>query len=271
VLLGEPPRTQADLHFGLFGFRVRVSPFFWLVSLLLGWNFAQTKDGLDARLLLVWVAVVFVSILLHELGHAVAFRYFGIPSFIVLYHFGGMAIPESAYTSYSGFGHDRSQRPGSKAIIAVAGPGIQLAVVAVIVAGLFLARRQMYFSVPFVPQTLTLGIGEPISYENEFLLLCTLWSLLYVNLFWALVNLLPVYPLDGGQIARDLFLMWNVRDAVRNSLILSIVTGAAIAVLAVMERHTFLALMFGMLAFSSFQTLQMHSGRGGGFGGGRPW
>ena len=44
--------------------------------------------------LLVWVAVVFVSILFHELGHALAFRFYGQPSRIVLYMAGGMTVPE---------------------------------------------------------------------------------------------------------------------------------------------------------------------------------
>ena len=32
-----------------------------------------------------------------------------------------------------------------------------------------------------------------------------IWDMLWVNIYWGLVNLLPVYPLDGGQIARELF------------------------------------------------------------------
>ena len=41
----------------------------------------------------IWTGAVLVSIVIHELGHAIAFRYYGIASDIVLYQFGGLAIP----------------------------------------------------------------------------------------------------------------------------------------------------------------------------------
>ena len=68
-MLGEPPRTQWDLHFPLFGFPVRVHPFFWAVALLMG--FRSSPRLID---LLLWVAAVFLAILVHELGHAIVMR-----------------------------------------------------------------------------------------------------------------------------------------------------------------------------------------------------
>ena len=47
--------------------------------------------------------------------------------------------------------------------------------------------------------------------------------MLYVNIFWGLVNLLPVYPLDGGQIARELLELASPADGVRQSLWLSVI------------------------------------------------
>jgi stage IV sporulation protein FB len=66
MLIGEPPPTQADLHFRLFGIPVRVHPFFWVATLFLGMA-GKTADPVNT---LIWVAVVFVSILVHEFGHA---------------------------------------------------------------------------------------------------------------------------------------------------------------------------------------------------------
>ena len=85
LTLGEPARTPYDLQFSIFNFPVRISALFWLVGLITGQGSAQ--EGV--RFLLVWIAALFVSILIHELGHTFAFRYFGISSHIVLYHFGG--------------------------------------------------------------------------------------------------------------------------------------------------------------------------------------
>ena len=62
MFLGEPPATQADLHFRLFGFPVRVHPYFWVVTLLMGlgggpadpqktmiWVGGRVRFGLAAR------------------------------------------------------------------------------------------------------------------------------------------------------------------------------------------------------------------------------
>ena len=55
-------------------------------------------------------------------------------------------------------------------------------------------------------------------------------DLLHVNILWGLVNLLPIYPLDGGQIARELFTLGNPRAGIIQSLQLS--AGAAVLVAA---------------------------------------
>jgi Zn-dependent protease len=261
VLLGEPQQTQADLNFSIFGFPVRVSAFFWLMALMLGWGFAQ-----DFRKLFLWVLAVFVSILIHELGHAFAFRYFGTASHIVLYHFGGLAVPDSMFSSWGR--QDRTQDPRSKIIVSAAGPGIQLILVVCLVVGVRLAGHVVPMRIPFVPDSVLVGNGTRI--PNE-LLEYLVFFLLQINFFWAVLNLAPLYPLDGGQIARELFLLADVQNGIRNSLMLSVATGAGIAIYAAVHREPFLAIMFGLLAYSSYQTLQTYSGRGGGFGGGRPW
>ena len=101
--------------------------------------------------------------------------------------------------------------------------------------------------------------------------------LLFINIFWGLLNLMPIYPLDGGQISREIFTMRDPYRGIPQSLWVSVFTGAGIAVWALMLGSIFMTIMFGMLAFSSYQALQGYGGGGrfgggGGFGGGRsPW
>jgi len=264
VLIGEPQQTQADLNFVLLGIPVRVSPFFWLAALFLGWGITER----DPKLMLLWIVSVFLSILVHEFGHALAFRYFGIPCHVVLYHFGGLAVPDSTFAS---FGYGRSQDPRSQIIISAAGPAIQLGLAAIIMLLVRIAGHIVPLWIPFVPDQLRhqLLVGNGTSIPNEALYNLVLF-LLYVNIYWAVLNLLPIYPLDGGRIAREIFLLMNVRDGIRNSLVLSIVAAVGVVIFAFWHGDTFLAIMFGMLGYSSFMTLQAHSGRGG-FGGGSPW
>jgi hypothetical protein len=79
---------------------------------------------------------------------------------------------------------------------------------------------------------------------------------------------LPVYPLDGGQISQELFQLANPRDGLRQSLWLSLVAAAVVAVLSYVRLgDLFLALFFGYMAYTSYITLQAYFGPGGGLGG----
>ena len=54
-------------------------------------------------------------------------------------------------------------------------------------------------------------------------------------MIWGLLNLLPMYPLDGGQIAQQIFVLANPQDAIRQSLILSVIVGGMMGVIAFMQ------------------------------------
>ena len=73
--------------FRLAGIPFAVTPYFWIGSAIFGANAAHGPNGM--LLLAVWVACVFVSIVLHELGHALAARRFGVTPYVVLYQMGG--------------------------------------------------------------------------------------------------------------------------------------------------------------------------------------
>ena len=88
-------------------------------------------------------------------------------------------------------------------------------------------------------------------------------SFLWVNLFWGLVNLMPVFPLDGGQVSRTLFTQFDPADGPRKSLWVSIIAGAVVAIAGLLFlQSTYLALLFGYLAFQSYQSLRGRSGFG---------
>lgn len=249
MLLGEPQRTPYDLVFSLWGIPVRVSPWFWAISALLGISAARNDSGgVDPVMMLIWIGVVFVSIVVHELGHALAARCYGHEPWITLHGFGGLA-------SY----HSSRESLLSKILITLAGPFAGFLFAAVVVAAIRLAGHQVLF----VPSLIPINF---VGFHSDQLNLL-LSYLLQVNILWGLVNLLPVYPLDGGQISRELFAEWNAYDGIRYSLILSIVTAAGVAIFAFVNyRDFYVALMFGYLGFLSYQTLQAYTGRGGGRG-----
>ena len=259
MLLGEPPPTQADLHFRLFGFPVRVHPFFWIVTLILGMGGLRGGQA-EPWKVLIWVAVVFISILIHELGHALLQRFFGGHPWITLYSFGGLASCNDC---------DRS--PRSQIAILLAGPIAGFLFAAVLVLGLRISGHYVAFAVNesrinlealglervlIQPMGPFLAFFEPLTSRpmNDMI-----GDLLQVNILWGLVNLLPIYPLDGGQIARELFALGNPRQGIVQSLQLSIGTAILVAIYGVLMRQSlFLGLMFGILAYESYQALQSY-------------
>ena len=98
MFLSEPSETQFDLRFWLFGVHVRVHPYFWILTVFLGWNLVGSAADQRTGLIYLglWVICVFVSILIHEMGHVFMGRLFGSHGHIVLYSFGGLAIGSNA-------------------------------------------------------------------------------------------------------------------------------------------------------------------------------
>jgi stage IV sporulation protein FB len=258
MLLGEPPRTQGDVHFRLFGIPVRIHPFFWITTLLLGMGGFQggKADPVDA---LVWVAVVLVSILVHEMGHATMQRAYGGHPWITLYGLGGLASCSDC---------DRS--PWRQIIISLAGPvaGFLLAAFVLLAMwstgyhfGFITSPERFDINSSGLARAMIGRLGPIAIYFKAFdspLMNTVIWDALQVNILWGVVNLIPVYPLDGGQIARELFTLNNPRAGIIQSLQLSAGVAVLIAVYGLTKQNVFLCLMFGYLAFASFNTLQMY-------------
>ncbi len=145
---------------------------FWLSAVLLGdgLNANSSKEWIDIG---IWTVVMFASILVHELGHALMARRFGAESMIQLHGFGGVTfMPRNAFT--------RRQHIW----VSAAGP----------MAGLCLGA-----SVFLAAKLATLYFGQ----IHNMGVLVAIDCALQINFIWSFINLLPIQPMDGGQILRD--------------------------------------------------------------------
>lgn len=173
---------------------VRIELPFFLIAVLLGIN---ARRGV---LLLGWVAVVFVSILVHELGHAFVGRAFGEQVSIVLHATGGLTFRGGKYT---GAGED----------IAVSLAGSLTQIVVLGVPALWLLR------------------SDAIDSYTWYVIV---HDLAWVSLGWAIINLLPILPLDGGNIALTILRRVKGFEAKRIARLISV--GAALG-LAIWSYH----------------------------------
>ncbi|MCF6311923.1 MAG: site-2 protease family protein [Verrucomicrobiales bacterium] len=213
------------LQFTLFGFPIRIQWMFWVVGCLLVSGLLSSPDPRAIQLILVWLVVFFVSILWHELGHAFAMRRFGGHPEILLYGMGGVCSSVGRYTRVQSM------------IISAAGPaaGFLLALVACLPMLLLdyeISWKRIFSAHSFHSLT-------------EFALL----KLLFINIFWTLLNLLPILPLDGGQIFRDFMSKTNPAVVPKVGMI----TAGIVAVLSfTFLGSLFMALMFGYLAYQNY-------------------
>lgn len=269
--LGEPVYTPYDIRFPLLGCQVRISVTFWLVAALLGYSGARAVDavyvnsGLDSPgafvLLLIWMLATALSILVHEFGHHFAFRFFGIDSHIVLYHFGGLAIPSGGRRSGRGSTYAGKLSAYRQLIISAAGPAAQIAL-GVLVA--VIARSCGYRIGSLEGYIVYFGLPELGGVSPDSAALYALIDfLIYPSIFWALLNLLPVLPLDGGRIAEEIICMF-FRGTQRDAIVLSMICAGLMTFWAFQRGETFMGMFFLSFAFSNFETLQSGGMR-------RPW
>jgi Zn-dependent protease len=153
------------------GIDVFLHPTFLLLLAYVG----MTQGGIGSILL---VSSVFGCVLLHELGHALMARRFGIATEdITLYPIGGVARLRRM-----------PRAPGAELLIALAGPAVNLLIVLAL--------------------TLFSALGLPGSPWSPSPLGLFLDTLITINWVLALFNLIPAFPMDGGRVLRALLSGW---------------------------------------------------------------
>jgi stage IV sporulation protein FB len=205
------------VRFTIFGIPVQIQPFFWITLVVIGGGLNANSPSSILNVCLFTIAG-FISVLIHELGHALTARKFGAHSEIVLQAFGG-------YAAYSGV---RLTRPQSFAVTA-AGPGIQI-----------LLGLAIYLTLPHLPA---------VSPNAAYFIV----TLMGISFFWALLNLLPILPLDGGRMLDAIL----GPERIKITLWVTIIVASLLAIIALKTRSGFLLPIFlGMFAWQAWQALR---------------
>lgn len=249
-MLGISP-TAYDLHFRMFGIPIRVHPMFWIATAILG------SSGGELPEVLLWIACVFVSILVHELGHGLLANRYSSCQEILLYTLGGLCFyaPEPRRTS-------------RRLAITLAGPGAGFLLCLAVMAAASLAWRVT----PMEHYNLVLSVMGADSLASPGAIMSAIskfpgrtafhlyFIMVFINLMWGLVNLLPIVPLDGGRVSQTLLALFNPSQSQRWSYIVSLLTAGVLTAYVASrpgDPDYFLILFFGSLAFLSYQNLQI--------------
>ncbi|MFW2382867.1 MAG: hypothetical protein ACN4GZ_14010 [Acidimicrobiales bacterium] len=209
-------------HLKLFGIPIRVEPIFFL---LVGFIAFQGQD--DVFFTTAWIVIVTASVLIHELGHAFAYRHYGASPAVALYGLGGLTI-----------GHNSGHlSPRQRIVVAAAGSTTTM----VLLGG---------------PAWLALQ-GLDLTGESRDIVR----AIFFVNVVWAAINLAPVFPLDGGHIIDDGLLLLTGKSQRRLVNWISLIGAVAIGgYFFVSWGSTFVLIIFGYMAWVNLSQLRMANG-----------
>lgn len=191
--------------------------FFFLLALFVVMNYDASK-GIEHAL--VWILIVFISVLVHELAHAATIGLFGYGSSrIVLGGMGGVTI------------NARVARPWHDMLISIAGPLSSF--------GLMFAMKAFWDS------------GIP---PGDAMLSTFVPKMYVMNRWWGFFNLIPVPPLDGGHFVRDLLRTFMPdAKAAPIALWIALIGGGAVAIFFAATGFIFGAVLIGWFTFMAFQ------------------
>jgi Zn-dependent protease len=83
-----------------------------------------------------------------------------------------------------------------------------------------------------------------------------LYMLIRINFVWTLINLLPVLPLDGGQLFRDVCVAVSPRRGLETAFWMSVLAGGLFGTWCLTHRWMYTGIMFVMLAAQSYLEIQ---------------
>lgn len=186
----------------------------------------DVDQGRGIHMALLWIPVLLISVLVHELAHAGAIALFGHGrSLIILGGFGGVTINE------------RRARPWQDMLISLAGPFSSFALAILVWI--------TYVQVPALRSDPMMQALAPLLRDANF--------------FWGFFNLLPIHPLDGGSAFRSfLRLFTQNRRAELISIWLSLILGALLIAGSLFARQLFLAAIAAMLTMQNYQRWQQY-------------
>lgn len=192
---------------------ITIYPTFWILAALIAILFGEG----DFLKMFIWVGVIFISVLFHEFGHALTALFFGRNPRIELVAMGGLTYHDGEKLSF-----------WKQFLITLNGPVFGFLIV---------------IAVYFLKDIPALSTG----YAGHLLL-----QILVVNVIWTVVNLIPVLPLDGGQLLRITLEKFFDYKGLRYAFLSSAILSLAFCLFLFLTKNFLAGAVFFLFAFENF-------------------
>ncbi len=190
---------------------ISVHPFFWILAALLGYLLGGTIVGM-----FLWIGIIFLSVLIHEMGHALTAVLFKQTARIQLMAMGGLTTYEGPRLSY-----------GKQFLIVLNGP----------IFGFLLSAAGWG-----VEQVVHMPIALYVAH-----------GFFWINLFWSVLNLFPILPMDGGQLLRIcLEAIWGVKG-MRAALLIGMGLSGFLSLGCFALQQLLAGALFFLFAYQNFE------------------
>lgn len=187
-------RIRGMIRFTLFGVPTHIHASFWVAALL--WGFALTAGEPHPLGVLFFALATFVCLLAHEMGHAIAAHVMGCRQMgICLSWAGGCSCSEAE-------GAPLTRKVGL--IMTLAGPMGGLVITLSIYLGAVFITRSAGAAAELCWRMLQGQVPMEYAHVCPSLLLLLVVYMFQISVFWNLINLVPIYPLDGGTVMHEL-------------------------------------------------------------------
>lgn len=219
-----------------FGIGLYVHWSFLLLPAVIGWYNLQHGGVEAAALAVATIFGLLGCVMLHELGHALMARVYGVGTRdITMYPIGGVARLERM-----------PERPVEELFIAIAGPLVNVVIAAGLFGGLLLTDV-------FARYAASPADMRYLAFAEKFLV-----QLFGMNLMLVCFNMLPAFPMDGGRVLRSILAMWIDRIPATE---VAVVVASAFAVLfmayAILTGQPIIGLIGVFVVFLGWQELSM--------------
>lgn len=197
---------------------ITIHPLFWFIALFIGWLWTYTISGT-----LISVGVILFSVLLHEFGHALTAMAFGQKTRIELAAFGGFTYRQG-----------RKLKLWEEFLVVLNGP----------ITGIFLSFAA-YLLLRYV------------KIENAALILLLKFTYI-ANLFWTVMNLVPMLPLDGGHLLSIILEGIFGFRGIKIAIVVGLIIGSLLTLGFFAIQQWFIGALFLILTFESFRSLKYY-------------